>query len=70
MKLVYFEKVPLKQILHSTILFLNFFFRISKPARGYINNIVDREGGNNILQSKKCEDMEEAKSTKGEGGLE
>ena len=27
-----------------------------------------REGGNNILQSKKREDMEEAKSTKGEGG--
>ena len=27
-----------------------------------------REGENNILQSKKCEDMEEAKSTKGEGG--
>ena len=27
-----------------------------------------REGGNNILQSKKREDMEEAKSTKEEGG--
>ena len=27
-----------------------------------------RKGGNNILQSKKREDMEEAKSTKGEGG--
>ena len=26
-----------------------------------------REGGNNNLQSKKREDMEEAKSTKGEG---
>ena len=26
-----------------------------------------REGGNNILQSKRSEDMEEAKSTKGEG---
>ena len=28
-----------------------------------------RKGGNNILKSKKREDMEEAKSTKGEGGV-
>ena len=53
-------------ILHSIILFLKNFFRFSKPGEKGVGKY--REGGNNILQSKKREDMEEAKSTKGEGG--
>ena len=56
--LVYCKKVPLIHILHSIILFLKIFFALANRDKRGLGKY--REGGNNILQSKKREDMEEA----------
>ena len=62
--LVYYEKVPFA--LNYSFSEFFFFALANRDKRGMGKY---REGWNNILQSKKREDMEEAKSTKGEGGL-
>ena len=48
--------------LHSIILFLKNFFGFSKQGEKEGGVGMHREGGNNISQSKKHEDMEEAKA--------
>ena len=60
--LVYYEKVPFAL----NYSFSDFFFALANRDKRGVGKY--REDGNNILQSKKREDMEEAKSTKGEGG--